>query len=401
MSTEKYIQHFSGHTESHALALFAKKELEKVDFPNRSMEDWKYTKLDCLLGYSYSKEGKEKKVFKQTYDFFMDFINGQIISSKLPEEIKEVKVEYLQSSLSDAGSIALPLLSLATSQNPKEYLITKSVEKPVHIVSECQNTTEKGLSSKSMAFTIEKEAAFKLNIYSHGEESSFSNDYFVFYLKEGASLDLVVLPQGEQAHIYGQIQIVCEKGAKVNLNQVNLGSNLQKIETYILIQGEEVEVSVNGLYLLSAEQNLESFVRVRHLAKNSISNQMFKGIVDEKARAIFDGRIFVAKGADGTRAEQLNKSLLLSSSAEVDTKPQLEIYADDVKCNHGATVSRFEEDEIFYFLSRGISRDVATDLLAKGFLMDTLNNVKDVDTKKYLIASIEKKLNQIDFERKL
>ena len=155
----------------------------------------------------------------------------------------------------------------------------------------------------------------------------------------------------------------------------------------ITLDGEYAETVVDGLYVVADGQHIDNHTTIDHALPHSTSSQLYKGIIDGTGRAIFNGKVMVREGALKTDARQLNKNLLLSDRAKVDTKPQLEIFADDVKCAHGATVGQLEDEELFYLESRGINRDRARSLLTYGFAEDVIGRIK--------LASVREQLDRI------
>ena len=144
----------------------------------------------------------------------------------------------------------------------------------------------------------------------------------------------------------------------------------------VALTDENIETTIDGLYVVTGRQHTDSHTTIDHQKPHSVSNQLYKGILDGRSRAVFNGKVFVREGALLTDARQLNKNLLLSSDAHVDTKPQLEIFADDVKCAHGATVGQLEDEELFYLSTRGINPERARALLTYGFAEDVISRIK-------------------------
>ncbi|MBC7908982.1 MAG: Fe-S cluster assembly protein SufD, partial [Pyrinomonadaceae bacterium] len=136
------------------------------------------------------------------------------------------------------------------------------------------------------------------------------------------------------------------------------------------------ECHVDGLYIVGAGQHADTHSLIDHTQPHCVSRQLYKGILDGKSRAVFNGKVFVHEGAQGTDAQQTNRNLLLSKDARVDTKPQLEIFADDVKCAHGATVGQLEEEELFYLISRGLHPELAQNLLTYGFAEEVIDKIQ-------------------------
>ena len=168
---------------------------------------------------------------------------------------------------------------------------------------------------------------------------------------------------------------------------MTVGGEIARHDLNVKLNGEHIESTIDGLYVGTGKQHLDNHTTMDHAHPHCNSFQLYKGILDEKSRAVFNGKVFVREGAMLTDAKQLNKNLLLSKDAHVDTKPQLEIFADDVKCSHGATVGQLEEDELFYLRSRGLKTETARALLTFGFAEDVISKIK--------IASVRKQLDEI------
>ena len=150
---------------------------------------------------------------------------------------------------------------------------------------------------------------------------------------------------------------------------------------------------LNGLYITNHKQHVDNHTLIEHLSPHSTSSEFFKGIVDDKSRAVFNGSVIVHEGAIKTDAQQTNANLLLSSDAEIDTKPQLEIYNDDVKCAHGATIGQLDEDALFYLRSRGINEKDAKALLTFGFAKSLINTIPEATIKHKLTQLVLQKLD--------
>ena len=157
---------------------------------------------------------------------------------------------------------------------------------------------------------------------------------------------------------------------------MTLGARLSRHNIEVRLDSEGAECRVDGLYIVGEGQHADTHSLIDHQKPHCTSRQNYKGILDGRSRAVFNGRVFVHAGARGTDAEQSNKNLLLSTEARVDTKPQLEIFNDDVKCSHGATVGQLEEEELFYLLSRGLHPDLARNLLTYGFAEEIVEKLK-------------------------
>ena len=161
-----------------------------------------------------------------------------------------------------------------------------------------------------------------------------------------------------------------------------------------MLGDEDTETTIDGLYVVTGKQHCDNHTTIDHAHPHGASHQVYKGILNDQGRAVFNGKVFVRKGALLTDAQQLNKNLLLSSQAHVDTKPQLEIFADDVKCSHGATVGQLEDEELFYLAARGLSPERARALLTYGFAEDIISKIKLASVHTHLDKAVLEKLRQ-------
>lgn len=183
------------------------------------------------------------------------------------------------------------------------------------------------------------------------------------------------------------------RGSVYDTTAINLGARLSRHDVALKFNSEGGEAFVDGLYFLGESQHHDTHSIISHDVPNCTSHQTYKGILNDKSRGVFNGKVFVAVGASGTDGYQSNKNLLLSNEARVDTKPQLEIFNDDVKCSHGATVGQLEEEELFYLLSRGLNEGLARNLLTYGFAEEIVNKIEIESIKKQLDEAVLNRLN--------
>lgn len=212
-----------------------------------------------------------------------------------------------------------------------------------------------------------------------GEEgqSYWSNSVTEIILQEGAKVSYAKLQlQSMLAYHTGSTSVRGAKDSEFHGFLLSKGSSLQREELHGHIEGEGAHMALYGLSVGSGKQHLDTRVNVEHQKGRSESRQIFKSIMSDESRGVFNGRIFIAKDAQHVDSKQMHKGLLLSAHAEIDAKPELEIYADDVKAAHGATVGQLSELETFYLMSRGISRAKAVELLTEGFVRDVIGKLK-------------------------
>jgi Fe-S cluster assembly protein SufD len=187
--------------------------------------------------------------------------------------------------------------------------------------------------------------------------------------------DLVQVENPEAFHV-GSRYITQGRASTVVSNALTLGGGWVRNTVQTKFTGEGGECTLNGLSLASGEQLVDNHTVIDHAVPRCASHELYKSILDGKARGVFNGKIFVRRDAQKTDARQTNKTLLLSDDATIDTKPQLEIFADDVKCTHGATVGQLDEDQVFYLRARGIDLQTARDILTFAFAGDVVDRIR-------------------------
>ena len=214
--------------------------------------------------------------------------------------------------------------------------------------------------------------------YAATREAAYFTDAVVeVFVGEGAGVThYKVQDESPRAFHVAATRAELSRSGSYDLTTVTLGARLSRHNIEVKLDSEGAECRVDGLYLVGSGQHTDTHSLIDHRKPHCTSRQNYKGILDGKSRAVFNGRVFVHAGAHGTDAEQSNKNLLLSQEARVDTKPQLEIFNDDVKCSHGATVGQLEEEELFYLLSRGLHPDLARNLLTYGFAEEIVEKFK-------------------------
>lgn len=190
----------------------------------------------------------------------------------------------------------------------------------------------------------------------------------------------------------GTTEVTLGRGSRYDSTNINLGAALSRHDIDLKFTAEGGEAFVDGLYMLNGEQHHDTHSIIDHTVPNCVSHQTYKGVLNDTSRGVFNGKVFVRENAHGTDAQQSNKNLLLSNDARVDTKPQLEIYNDDVKCSHGATVGQLEDEELFYLLARGLPPTLAKNLLTYGFAEEVINKIGIEDIKSELDAMVLNRL---------
>ena len=249
--------------------------------------------------------------------------------------------------------------------------------------------------SYSTDYVLAERAQAKVLLCSHtlSMEDFTTHETVNVDLGEGAILDMVVMQNEHNKSKHStSFKVQMAQGAVFNLNVITLHGGEISNEIEVNLNGKGGECCVNGLYLASGQQRVSTKVNIFHNVPECHSSQLFKGILDGESRTSFSGKIYVAKDAQKTEAYQANNNLLASKTAKAYTQPHLEIYADDVKCSHGATVGSLNEDELFYMRSRGIAKDEAKLLQQQAFAYAVLEKVGNENLRERLHSLLESRL---------
>ena len=236
-----------------------------------------------------------------------------------------------------------------------------------------------------IAHSISVEAQKHIVVNSLAEVFAGENSKLQFYRIQNDCKNI-----SQASTIYSRL----EKNSHFDTNTISLGNDFVRNNLNIALEEENCETHLNGLFVVKGNEFIDNHTAVRHNKPNCQSNQLYKGILDEKSTGIFNGKIFVERDAQKTNAYQSSKNILLSDDATINTKPELEIYADDVKCSHGSSTGKLDEDAMFYLRARGLSEDSARRLLLYAFANDVLNTIKIDSVKTYLEELVNKKLEK-------
>ena len=224
------------------------------------------------------------------------------------------------------------------------------------------------------------------------DEPAFTNAVAEVALAEGAHVDhFRIQTEGVTAFHIGSTDVRVGRDASYTSVAIALGAALSRHDLRVRLEAEGASCRIDGLYVTDGDQHADSHTRVDHLVPRTSSNQVYKGVLDGASRGVFNGKVVVHEEAQQTAAHQTNKNLMLAPAARVDTKPELEIFADDVVCTHGATVGALEEEEMFYLASRGLDDETARGLLTFGFAEEIVEEVR--------IESVRRRLDAIILER--
>ncbi|AHE67823.1 Fe-S cluster assembly protein SufD [Legionella oakridgensis] len=392
-----------------ALADFAKQ-----GFPARHHEDWKYTTIDSFLKQRFSTKQTAQVAMQDIRRDIPDahlitIANGTIIgldtvAAHLPEGVivqplTAAWCNYAEKMELYLGKIlqhehGFQALNTAMLQQGLFIYLPKGIqlEKPLAVVH-WQGNENQAVYSRHV---VVAEAGSSISFIEdfQGKETCcyFTNTVTEMHAAKGATIHHYKI-QRESRHAYhvGHVAVSQAADSEVNSHSLSLGGKLVRSDISIRLSQSHARCLLNGIYALGEEQHVDHHTLVSHEAADCQSVQDYKGILGGASRAVFNGKVYVAKGAQHTEAKQQNKNLLLSKNAEIDTKPQLEIFADDVICTHGATVGQLDEEALFYLATRGIDRVEASRYLIEAFAANNLQqmaNLKLADWMRQLLLTV-------------
>jgi len=392
-------------------------KVSQMRYPTRQSESWKYTST--------------QKIQEQN---FQNFELDTALSEKELELLSQMKVDGFDHLVILNGRIQLSLSQLSQPSwivafGASDYEeILKESEKSKNIfefqnylyaqMSKIQIPKNGFLQSPLQIIHMTSEAAIGHSTHNYlkiemGEFSKLvvlqtyiasnqatylQNNHTVFNVQKSANLEFIraEIDSAKAFHL-GRTQVFLQEYSQLEALSVTLKAQLSRHEFQVHLCGEYANAKVYGLYLTAQSQHADHQTWINHKVGNCDTDQLYKGILADQSRAIFDGLVYIHPQAQKANSAQLNNNLLLSSKAEIDTKPQLEIFADDVKASHGSTVGQLSEEEVFYFMSRAISRADALNMLSLGYASEVVYKITNTEIQNWLLPMILKHLKENQF----
>ncbi|NER09838.1 Iron-regulated ABC transporter permease protein SufD [Muriicola jejuensis] len=406
----------------HDIRTEAIKNFEAKGFPSKKEEAWKYTSLNSILKTDFSIFPKEenaleyhqvKKYFLHEIDTYkIVFIDG-IYSSYLSETTHDgVDICLMSSALTKpmykqvidvyfnkAASREESLTTLNTAFSREGAYIyipkNKAPKKPVEIIHFATGNEASLMLQPRNLIIVEENAELQVieRHQSLTHNPVLTNCVTEIFAAQSAIVDYYkVQNDSEDATLIDNTYIAQKDKSSVNVHTFSFGGKLTRNNLNFYQHGEHIESTLKGVTILGEKQHVDHHTLVHHTQPNCESHQDYKGIFGERSTGVFNGKIIVDKIAQKTNAFQQNNNVLISDQATINTKPQLEIFADDVKCSHGCTIGQLDEDALFYLQSRGIPRKEATALLMYAFANNVLESVRLPELKKRINKLIANKL---------
>ena len=380
---------------------------QALGFPTTKNEDWHFTSVAPIVEAAYPPRtapgGDVKPADLAPFTFGASdwptivFVNGVFAPalSSLESLPEGVKVYDMASAFRASDSVVERHLSKFAAYELNTFTALNSafvsdgavvriakefeVDRPIHILFVSDALAAKTQSNPRTLIVAEphSKATVIESYVATGEASYFTNAVTEVLLEDGANLShLKIQRESPRAFHVGTIEAEQKRDSHYQSFSFATGAALSRTNIFTTLDGEGAGATLNGLYMLDGEQHCDHQTKIEHAQPNCFSRELYKGVLDGASHGVFNGKVYVDPIAQKTDGKQTNKVLLLSERAQVDTKPQLEIFADDVKCTHGATVGRVDETAAFYMKSRGINKELARRLLTYAFAAEVLETIE-------------------------
>lgn len=397
--------------------------VQRNGFPDSDTENWRYTNLEPLFKASYHHDFTNQnrpydleKIFScDVYDldtFSITLLNGWYVYKNAPlttlhdgtiigslskamEAYPEIVEKHL-GKIADLEKPGLAALNTAFWQDGMFIYVPEGVrvEKPIQLIN-IVNSPDPLMVNPRHLVILEKNSKLTLVHCDHSltHNISFTNSLAETFMAEGSILDFYKIQnKGHNAGVVNNSFFNQKRKSSLSSHALILNGGFTKNIINVLLEESEARAQLNGLYLVDSNQHVDNQLFVDHAAPDCWSEQLYKGILDDEATAVFNGKIMVRRDAQRTLAYQNNKNILLTDDAKANTQPQLEIYADDVKCSHGATVGQLDPEALFYLRTRGLSERSARMLLLYAFAGEVIRRISIEPLRDRIDQLVEKRL---------
>ncbi|HEU4508022.1 MAG TPA: Fe-S cluster assembly protein SufD [Pyrinomonadaceae bacterium] len=402
----------------------AMERFEQLGFPTVHDEDWKYTNLATLAKEDFVpassdeldlEDPQSKLGYPETAGAHLIVVNGflrgdlsvttglesvvatDLFNAAADARYNKVVRKYLARNAGYHNN-GLTALNTAFIQSGVFLWIPKNVklETPLQITFVAEGIDQNSANFPRLLIVAEENSSATVieSFVSNANARYFTNAICEIVLKDGAHLEHYRLQrESKEAFHISTTSAELFRSSRYDTTSINFGAQLARHDVSVILDQEGAETSVDGLYMAGQNQHTDTHSVIDHKQPHCSSHQLYKGILDDNARAVFNGKVFVREGAQKTDALQTNKNLLLSDKARIDTKPQLEIYADDVKCAHGAAVGQIDPEELFYLQARGINPELGRNLLTYGFAEEVIGKIKVESIRSQLDETVLRRLH--------
>ena len=395
---EKKLKDFSYSDQEKKFKETNFKEFLKQGFPNRKLENWKFSDLNQIIKSNigeltfyndYKKENQIDKIelISELEHNKIIIVDGKIEKIDFKFEDKDKVVVLVEQGEETIKENINSLINLNNAFSNKfcKIIIKKNygLKKPLVIYHSTNKNTQSKNTNSRIDFKLEENACLRLiDIFKDYSEKNFLNIYYNFELDKSSILKNYKIDKSINNNVKYSYNNVKQQANSISETFIlSSGSKFFKNEINCDLLGQHSSAFVNGIFDLDDENHHEIKSNINHLVENTKSYQLVKSVLEKKSKAVYQGKIFVSSEAQKTDGYQLSNAILLSEKSEFNAKPELEIYADDVKCSHGSSSGSLDENSIFYLMSRGLNFKEAKKLLINGFLLDVIEKITDEEIK--------------------
>ena len=371
------------------------------DFPTTRSERFKYTRLAKLANATFTRpetidptQAEEAKVLADAYTIVVNHKNITL-PQNLPAGVEislisATQIPFQSASYKDIfGALNVLYAQYGISINIAPNI---TLDKPIQLIQ--INSGGKFFYRYHLNFGRNSEASVYVVSKQHAQTTGFAHTHFQYEIAQDARIKIFKIQDTSLNHFdFNEDRGFQAAQSHFEINTITLNGSFVRNDAQVIIQGEHAQTYLNGAYWLKEEQHVANYTTIDHQVANCESFETYKGVARDKATAVFNGKVFVRKDAQKTNAYQSNANVLLSENASVNSKPELEIYADDVKCSHGSTTGQLDENALFYLRARGLSEATAKNLLLQAFMEDVLQYLKNEEVLAYIHKRIAQRFN--------
>ena len=413
MNKEKFLQQFDSIPAKYAIQGEARAAIHNgLKFPTTKDEKWKYTRVNGIVEAEYHQNATDLESIDQfkidadwTYMVFVNGVYSESLSDSIPEGITVKNFssasgadrEQLLSALGtlvDYKNEAFPSLNTSYFSDGAYISAGKNVE--IENTLAILNIAHGAAQATNSRTLIHVESGAKLSVVQQFEgdanSASFTNSVAEIFVDANAKVNYYLIEnEGEESSHVSNTNVSQKRDSHFKIVTVTKSGKLVRNNIHLAITEPGCESDMMGIYFTDGNQHVDNQTYADHQQDHCNSNELYKGVMTDRSTGVFNGKIMVHQAAQQTNAFQSNQNILLSDKATINTKPELEIYADDVKCSHGCTIGQLDEEAMFYLQSRGLGKEAAHQLLVQAFAQDVIDTIELDNLKSDVEAFIESK----------
>ena len=369
-----------------------------MEFPTRKDEDWKYTRVNKIIKQNYQQKFELEDIdvsiyTENSFEAVEIFIINGVFSEKHSSPIDGISIESISDNTEYYNSLANNqeeiFTAINTAYNTGGIAIrihkNKQIKLPIHIIN---IITEDNIIANNRTLIVAEpfsKSTIVQTFITENVKHTFTNSVTELITQENSSVELTIIEnEKENSSIILTTQALQHQDSTLKINTVTKRQDFARNGINVEVKGENCSTFLNGVYTPIEKEHIDNHTRVDHIAPNCMSSEIYKGVLYDKSTAVFNGKVIVHQDAQKIEAYQKNNNVLLSDNATMDAKPELEIYADDVKCSHGTTTGQFDNEAVFYLQTRGISEQTAKQMLVDAFTDEVFDEFENENIVRYI-----------------